>query len=183
MSNYITVRNGLLKREIPNTPVVVEFTNDKGLKYITTLENGRARETVEFFGIPVVGSTEFYSEGFDLARERDIEVIHNRSVIPYYGGITSEQIREAVDYVFNQRVVPVEEQPLSQLRVTSNPVVDGDNWTYNVQVYPLTLDECFTSLPDSVTRVEDMSADEALRRGIITNIEYLDIISREDDNI
>lgn len=129
MSNYITVRNGLIKREIPTTPVSIEFTNNKGLKYVTTLNNGRAKQ-------------------------RDIEVIYSRPSAPepYHGGITEEQIREAVEYVYRN-------------------ILDDQ--------VPGMIDSSFSG----VIRVEDMSADEALRRGLITDIEYLDLISREDDNI
>ena len=176
MSNYITVRNGILKREVPATPISVGFTNSKGLKYITTLDNGRARERVEFFGIPVTGATEFNSEGFDSARARDIEVIYDTPIL--YTGITTEQIREAIQYVYAQTegnpgrsgdtftitLNNSSENPLSLLSITNNPVLDGDNWTYEL---------------DTV----DISPDERLRRGLITDIEYLDIISREDDNI
>lgn len=202
MSNYIVVNNGLLKREKPNTLPIVEFKNYKyddtiynkycksnevevknnvaaksrRAGFINTITANHIREAMQYLyenreqpeSVLIAGpeSQRLFDEA--LRNEADTRSLPIQDEA--YPGVT----RETFDLV----VPRFEDNPLSQLSVSGtigevSRVEDG--WVYTIDLART------ENLSDSVSTIEYLTPEEMLRRNMITDIEYLDIISERDE--
>lgn len=175
MSNYIVVQNGLLKKEKPNTLPIVEFkSGDRRYTYMGILPN--PNKTPE--KIPMIygtgGEVPGVSEGvFQIQMDQ----LQRGDMIPYNPShnITREHIEEAFNYVFNNNPrrygSTVGDNPLSGITLVGNPILETEEgFTYTLALGPEEV--------DSVTR--ELTPLEAYNTGVITDIEYLDLISNTD---
>ena len=88
--------------------------------------------------------------------------------------ITINDIREVFDLV----VPRFEDNPLSQqLVLDTTPSRIEDGWVYTIDLART------ENLSDSVSTIEYLTPEEMLRRNMITDIEYLDIISERDEHV